>query len=213
MTNIITIAAVFLTGLLCGSFIVWLNSRQRNKQCEPTSQPETTPQYIPSFRLSFVIAPIVLAALCIVIAVGFYPSLPADIEYRFAASSGEIANLTLKTISTLAFSMIMVAAQILCALIAWGTASIIIRLGRSFFKTSPPMFKLDGFIALMSNMVLLPQIILAYLMLDAFIYGVWQRHFMQATHFSIAAIIIGSGIIFVAFIWLLTQARNTVGKQ
>jgi hypothetical protein len=209
--NIITIVAVFAVGLCCGAFIVWLNSRQRSRKQETADQ--SAPQPVvqpaaPAFRLSFVIVPIVLAALCLIVALCFYPSLQSPIAYRFGAS-GEIKS----NMNTVAFVMVMGAAQIIGALIAWGTASVIIKMGHSAFKTSAQQFKLDGFISLMSNMILLPQIIAAYLMLDAFIYNVWQRHFISATYFTIATIIIGSGIIFVVFVRLLLQARSAVNKQ
>ncbi|MCL2615941.1 MAG: hypothetical protein FWD30_03985 [Dehalococcoidia bacterium] len=220
MTSIITIAAVFVGGLLCGAFVVWLNARLRRKQRAPVAQqvPVTQPDACvqagqatynaPVFRLRFVIAPIVLAALCLIAVVSFYASLGSPLAYRFDAA-GEARNVMNKN----AFVIIMVVAQAIGALIVWGLANIIIKMGHSAFKTSEPQFRLDGFITLMSNMILLPQLILAYVMLDAFIYSVWQRHFIPATSFTIGAIIIGSGIIFVAFVLLLTRARRAFNKQ
>lgn len=215
MTNIITIVAVFIVGLLCGAFIIWLNARLRKRQQGAPPQTDATPQSdtaipqdAPVFRLRFVIVPIVLAALCFVAAVAFYSSLQSPIAYRFNAD-GEARN----SMNAAGFVIIMAAMQIIGALIAWGTATIIIRMGHGAFKTSAPQFKLDGLITIMSNMILLPQIIVAYLMLDSFIYNVWQRHFIPATYFTIAAIIIGSAIIFVAFILLLSRARAVVSKQ
>ncbi|MCL2707102.1 MAG: DUF1648 domain-containing protein, partial [Dehalococcoidia bacterium] len=162
----------------------------------------------PVFRVSFIIAPVVLAGLCIIASILFYSSLQPSIAFHFNAD-GEAR----RTMGKIVFTLIMSVAQILGVLISWGTASIIIKLGKSAFKISAPQFKLDGFITLMSNMILLPQIILAYLMLDAFIFNVWQRHFTSVIHFSVAAIIIGSAIIFGAFILLISQARSAVNKQ
>jgi hypothetical protein len=65
----------------------------------------------------------------------------------------------------------------------------------------------------MSNMVLLPQAILAYLMLDAFIYGTWSIHLISFTLFAILAVAVGSLILIFMFIRLSTSARTAINRQ
>ena len=103
--------------------------------------------------------PVTLAVACVIIAAAFAAFLPNPLAFRFLSNGAPRVSMNSYT-----FIILMVAAQIICALAAWGIATTIIRLGHSAFRMSAPHVSLAGYISLMTNMVLLPQIILAYIM-------------------------------------------------
>ena len=213
-STIITIAAVFVAGLLSGVVIFWLMSRQRQVQqkadaASAAAQSASAPPVnAPEFQPRFILAPVILALICLIAAVGFYAFLPSPLAFRFT-TGGVIRSY----MNTTAFVIIMVVAQALCALIAWVIAAVVIKMGQSAFKSSAPQVKLEGYISLMTNMVLLPQLILAYLMFDAFIFGVWEKHLVSVAVFAVATILIGSAVIFYNFIRQISKARSAMNKQ
>ncbi|MCL2140552.1 MAG: hypothetical protein FWH42_02575 [Dehalococcoidia bacterium] len=207
-TNISAIIVVFVLGLLCGALAFWLNSRRLKTHAQPKTSPSEKSHLIPAFRISFVIAPATLAVFAIILSACVFGALPASIDYRFT-SEGVGRN----SMSSIIFVLVLSAIQVICAIIAWGTVSIIVRLSHNYFRDEAPLFKLDGFIMLMSNMVLLPQVILSYFMLDTYIYALWEKHLIPVTTFAFAVIIIGSLIILSTFIWLVSSARNSLNKQ
>jgi uncharacterized membrane protein len=218
--TILIIAAVFLAGLALGALIISLVLRRRNvpvareqtapaKPFKPAVEASTSGQPPPLvFRLRYIAAPLILAVTCLVIALAFVPALPSPLGFRFAGD-GTVLTATNKY----AFIALMLAAQIVCALAAWAIARTIIRMGRRALKTTQPQIPLDGYIALMSNMILLPQLILAYIMLDALIHGMWERHLISAGLFSILTIAIGSLILIFMFARMLSRAQNVMNKH
>ena len=210
--TILIIAAVFLTGLASGALIIWWVLRRHKTAPAPEktldmarstpivekaapvmAQPEPL-----VFRPIFVLAPLFLTIACLIIALVFVFFLPSPLAFRFN-SDGSVTTYMNKYV----FVIMMAAAQLLCALAAWTVAQVIVRLGKKMYQASEPQMDLTGFVALMSNMVLLPQVILAYLMLDTFIYGVWSRHLIISTRtFAFTAVVIGSAILCAMFIRL-----------
>ncbi len=220
--TILIIAAVFLAGLALGAFIIWVVLRRRKTppapekealtaQSKPNvemSKTQATQAPPLAFRWSHVAAPSSLAVICLIIAVAFVSYLPSPLGFRFN-SDGAVRMF----INTYTFIALMIAAQIVCALAAWGIANAIISMGHKAFKASQPQVSLDAYISLMSNMVLLPQLILAYIMLDAFIYGVWTRHIVSVGVFSILTIAIGSLVLISMFMRQLARANRIMNKR
>jgi hypothetical protein len=66
---------------------------------------------------------------------------------------------------------------------------------------------------IISNMILLPQIILGYLLFDAFYAAKFAKHLMPMSTFSICTLVIGSLVIFMSFIWLFVHAKNTINQK
>jgi hypothetical protein len=230
--TILIIAAVFLIGIGLGAMIILVVLRRRQPPLKPRPAPasfvpiiatshETQPKpiikhepetfsksYPLVFRLSYVAAPLILAGMCSLIAVGFVASLPDPLPFRFDSNE-----TILTSMNKYAFVILMVALQFIAALIAIVIAQTIVKVSKNMFKASEAPTKLDGFVSLMSNMVLLPQVILAYLMLDAFIYGTWSVHLVSFTLFAILAVAIGSLVIIYMFTRLSASARSAINKQ
>lgn len=216
--TILVVAAVFIAGLALGALIISLVLRRRNvplsketnlsKPALPDNKLSSTQVGPLVFRWNFVVAPLVLAIACLLTTLAFIFYLPSQLAFRFNPD-GSVLN----TMNKYIFAMLIVASQSLCALAALSIARAIVRLGKRMYKAGEPQMNLSGFVSLMSNMVLLPQVILAYLMLDAFIYGVWSRHLISTRTFAITAIVIGSAILPVLFTRLASRARGALNKQ
>jgi len=220
--TIIIFAAVFLAGLALGAFIIWFVLRRRKSPPsteKPASVAQSTPVYEtpdrqenkPSplvFRINYVIAPVILAAVCLIIAVAFVAFLPSPLAFRFD-SDGSV----LTSMNKYAFVILMVALQIFSALAALAIAQAIVKVSRNMFKASEVPLRLDDFVSLMSNMVLLLQAILAYLMLDAFIYAIWSIHLLSFTLFAVLAVAIGSFVLIFMFVRLASRARSAIKQQ
>jgi uncharacterized membrane protein len=212
--SVFIIVGVFIAGLLSGAlFITWI--LRRRKPALQTTIPVSPTQAVSQvkadrlvFRLSYVITPVLLCIASLVTAVVFTFYLPARLAFRFDQNGSPVIYM-----SKPLFVMLMVTAQILCAVAAWGIAEIVVRMGKSAFLTSPPQFKLDNMVFLMCNMILLPQVILAYIMLDVFIYGVWTRHLISLGIFSILTLAFGSIVIITMLTRVLSQARSATGNN
>jgi len=222
ISTILIIAAVFLAGLGLGAFIIWFVLRRRKAspsnekqgpiaQSKPVLETPDRQEDKPSplvFHMSYVITPITLAIVCLIVAAAFVAFLPSPLAFRFT-SNGAVH----MSMNTYIFTGLMIVGQIICALAAWAIANTIIRMGRNAFKSSQPQVPLGAYISLMANMVLLPQLILAYIMLDAFIYGVWTRHLIPVGVFSILTIAIGSLVLITMFMRLLSRANSIMNKR
>ncbi len=209
--SIIVIVIVFVAGLVSGGLFISWTLRRRNLVQTPTpavlSRDSGKPQGL-VFRISYVIMPVILSAASIVASVAFAAYLPSQIAFRFDSNG-----IPAMYMSKYAFIIIMVTAQALCAAAACGIAGIVVRMEKSSFRTGIPQFPLGGMVSLMCNMILLPQLILACIMADAFIYGTWSRHVFPVGVFSILTIAIGSGVIITVFIRVLTKARDAFNKR
>ena len=109
------------------------------------------------FRWKYILLPLVFLLLSVVLLVVFYPQLDADVAFRFSTDGTPKSWLGRGTI--LALTLLP---QLLFVISAFGIALIISRLGRSLNQMSSA-FKPQYLIILMSNMVLLPQIIFNYI--------------------------------------------------
>ena len=147
------------------------------------------------FRRSYIAGPLILAVLCLITALLFVFQSPNPIAVRFDSQGAATT-----TMSKFVFVALIMLSQAIGIFIAAAIAQSVIRIGRNLLKTGPPPAELGGFIILMSHMVLLPQVIIAYLMLDVFIYALWERHLISALLFSLIVIlasIVVFGIVFV----------------
>jgi uncharacterized membrane protein len=220
--TVLIISAVFLVGLASGALIILWVLRNHKMVSAPEktldvarstpivekAAPLMAPLKPLVFRPIYVLAPLILAITCLIIALAFVSFLPSPLAFRFNSDGSALTSM-----NKYVFVILMAAAQLLCALAAWSVAQVIVGLGKKIYKASEPQMDLSGFVALMSNMVLLPQVIMAYLMLDAFIYGVWSGHLISTRNFAFTAVVIGSAILCAMFIRLASRARSALNKQ
>lgn len=161
-----------------------------------------------TFRFNYVFLPCLLAGACIVLAGVFYSRLPTELGLRFQADGTPLNLLNKGT-----FVALMLGLQAGVAATAFFIAAIFLKLAGVMARNSVLPANLPGFIFLMSNMLLLPQIILGYLMLDSFIYGLNGTHTFSLGIFALWVVGIGTIILFILFGRLLVQLRSRDNKK
>jgi len=200
-SNIAVIALVFLIGLVLGGAGIWLFGRRRTPTPrDPVAKP---PAAGPSFRISFIILPAAVAFSTIIALAILYPSLPAELAFRFT-SSGEPQS----TIDKGLFIGLMIGAQIIVVGLATAVAFGIVSLARRMLKENQATIDPGHVIWLMVNMLVLPQLLVAFVALDAAYYAFAETHIMTPWLFSILAIAIGTLAIIALFSRSFNEARR-----
>ena len=153
---------------------------------------ETTPGESIPFRWRYIILPLAILLLSVILAAYFYHLLPREIAYHFQDGTPD------KWMSRGAITAWMLTPQLLFALlsaaIVWGTT----KLSARFQQTASSW--VEKILSLMGNMVALPQIILAFAMLDIFSYNAYEIHLMPLWIFAVIVMGLGGmalGIFFV----------------
>jgi uncharacterized membrane protein len=160
------------------------------------------------FRWSYVLAPLLLTVLCLIVALAFLFFLPNPLAFRFNSDGSPLT-----TMNTYTFVTLMIVVQVLCASVAAVIVQSIVKMSQRVYKGVETPASLDGMVYLLSNMVLLPQAILAYLMLDALIYGVWKIHVISFSLFAILAVLIGTAVLAIQFVRAASGAKHGVAGR
>jgi len=201
---IIILIVIFLLGL-GGGAIAWFLFRQRQavKRLEPIKEgvKEVTKKEPQPFRWSYIIAPIVILSLSIILTAFFSHRLPSEVAYHFASDGTPD-----KWLSRGAAIAWAVAPQLFLTLLAvaitWGTT----RMGRFFGQIESAWIKPERVLAFMGNMMVLPQIILFFAMLNIFSYNSYLTQLMSVWVFALIIMVLGGIIIGIFFIQTIRRA-------
>ena len=161
-----------------------------------------------SFHWKYIILPLAVFFLSIILAAYFFRLLPVEVAYYFQDGSPE------KWMSRSAIIAWMLIPQffflLLSVFIVWG----MIKLSARFQQSASAM--VEKVLALMGNMVVMPQIILSFAMLDIFSYNAYQTHIMPLWIFALIVMVLGGlvlGIFFVAVIWQVWRLSGRSFKE
>jgi heme/copper-type cytochrome/quinol oxidase subunit 2 len=148
----------------------------------------------PKIRFSYFMLPVIILLLSVVAVIFFYPKLPETVNLR--PDSGDAAN-----ISRFVAVLWAIIPQMLMALIAmvitYGTTKI-----RALFaqESETGVKQLENILLVMSNMVIIPQLILLVAMLNIFSYNSFQTNISFVWWISLAVIFIGIAFLSVFFV-------------
>ena len=191
---------IFLLGLVVGGGVIWFVSnfirRMRSKQTDNVTHTAL------KFRWMYLVIPFILLLFSIVIVLVAYPSLPESVAYRFSTGGAPRSYFPRAT-----FVSLMLGAQLFITVLVGGLAVGIVQFGNSLLKKSALQFNAQGVTWLMSNMLVLPQVILAFILLDSSYYALQLEHLMTPWLFSLIAVACGSVILLFVFIQTFTQIR------
>ena len=188
----IIIAAVAIGGA------IWVVSRiRRSAQGEKaTRKAERLP-----FRWSYVILPLAILLLSIILTAYFYHLLPTEVAYHLKPEGSPD-----KWLSRGAIIAWMLTPQLFLTLVAGGITWGVTKLGIASRQPEGAWIKPERVLSFMGNMVALPQIILAFAMLDIFSYNSYQVHIMPLWIFALIVMGLGAIILGVFFILAMRQA-------
>jgi uncharacterized membrane protein len=125
----------------------------------------------------------------------FYHLLPAEVAVHFEADGTPDGWLS--------SSMTMVLAllpQFLLALIGVALAWVMARLASRLWPREGTRADPRTIVALMGNMIALPQIVFGFAMADIFVYNAYQIHLPPLWIFAVALMVVGGIIIGVVFV-------------
>jgi hypothetical protein len=165
----------------------------------------TTQKIILPFRLRYVILPLAMLLISVIVVAFFYRILPADVAYRFenGAPGGWLSRGAIIT-GTLATQVVL---TILAIAIVWVT----IRISARFPVVPTPL--VDRLLIIMGNMVALPQIVLAFAMLNIFSYNAYQIQLMSPLVFALLVAALGLIALGVLFTVAVRQLGASRGKS
>ena len=151
--------------------------------------------------------PLAILFISVILIAFFYRLLPAELAYSFKpgaadnwASRGAVIAWTLVP----QFILAMVAAAIV-----WG----VIKLSKRFGQSEGNWIRPGKVLSLMGNMLALPQTILAFAMLDIFVYNTYQTHLIPLWVFAMIVMALGGVYLGIFFIQALRQVADRSLKE
>jgi uncharacterized membrane protein len=201
---IVVIALVFIIGLACGGGLIWIFlRRQKVVKSAGEARPIIKTATALRFHIGLVALPLALFLLCSILVIAFYPSLPLEVAYRFSSTG-----VAKGWLGREAFVAVMLGAQLIFLLASWVIAAALTRIGQQMLQSSRLPASPGRMIWLMANMVSLPQLIAAFIMVDAIIFARSQHHIMTPWLFALLAIALGSIVLIILFMQSIKQSRN-----
>jgi uncharacterized membrane protein len=178
------------------------SQKQTATQTKLDEQPPAAekPQNKVGFRWSYIVLPLVLLVVSAGITIYFYDKLPDEVDWRFNSDSSPVS----RNMIILWAIIPQVLLTLLAVIIAYGTT----RISHMFDETSAAGIKLDTILLVMSNMVILPQLILIFAMLNIFSYNSFQTRIGFTWWIALAIIIAGLVLLSIFFIRAIRKIRS-----
>jgi uncharacterized membrane protein len=154
-----------------------------------------------SFRWSYAAVPLAVLLLMAALSAYFYHLLPAEVAVHFEDG---LADGWLSRQATLVLALLPQALLALIGLaLAWVTTRMMARSWPEGTKTNPRTI-----IAVMGNMVALPQIVFGFAMADIFVYNAYQIHLPALWIVALVIMVAGGVIIGVVFSRAIRRERS-----
>lgn len=203
---VVIVALLFLGGAV--TLFVLLGKRQAAKKSSTTmgagAMAETPSDASPGFRWKYVLLPLVLFIFTVAAAVYFYPLLPARIGYHFGDGGSPDA-----WVDKGLFVALMLVLQLILSVAAGAIGLIVTKLAEMMKAGSVSIRSLGGVIAVMTNMVALPQLLVFFVVLDIFTYNAYGAHFLSSAILATLVIVLGSFVLVFFFYRAMQQTRTT----
>jgi len=146
------------------------------------------------FRWSYVVLPLVVLLLLVGLSAYFYHLLPAEVAVHF--ENGE-PDGWLSPLMTMVLALLP---QILLAAVALILAFVMTRLASRFWPPEGTKINLKTIVALMGNMIALPQIVFGFAIADIFVYNAYHIHLPPLWIFALMFMVVGGIVIGVVFV-------------
>jgi len=197
----ILLIAILLFGL-GGIATIWLFRRYRKVARSKAIQEQAPTDGLP-FRWSYVILPVVLLFLSVIAVAFFYRLLPDEVAYHFKTDGSPDRWLGREVITAW-----MLVPQFLLTLLAVAVTMGIARLGVLSQSPNGGSIKPGNVLALMGNMIGLPQLVIGFAMLDIFSYNSYGIHLMPLWVFALIVMGAGGVILGIIMVSVARRARN-----
>jgi uncharacterized membrane protein len=170
---------------------------------EPVNK--TTSEKNITFRWTHIALPAAVLLISVILTACFYGLLPPEVAYHFEDGSPD---QWMSRGAIIAWLVIPQFVLVILGLAISGGSAI---LGTRFVQTEKdPLSKV---LLIMGNMVVLPQIILAFAMLDIFLYNAYRIHLMPLWIFALVVLVLGGIVLGIFFIQALRPFRGLPDKS
>ncbi len=213
MNIILPVLFVFILLSLGAGLAIWYVFRKQSKENSTSVNKETqAPEELAlqfSFKWRYVIVPVIILLASTIAVIFFYRSLPASLAYHFTEDgSGD------RWLSREWFTVIMLLCQFILTCVGAATALIVAKVGQwSGIAGAIPVKAFPDVITVMSNMVVLPQLILSFAMLDVFSYNAYQIHLFSVFIFAILVMVVGGLLLAFLFFRAIRKTRVARGNH
>jgi uncharacterized membrane protein len=202
------VVAVFVVLVLGGAALMWFGLRRRRIVAVPTSltvqtaAPAMGAVRLP-FRWSYVAVPLAVLAVTVGAAVFFYRLLPPRIVFGYG--EGGVATRDGGRDVIIA---ILLAGQVVFAFGSAAVALIVAKIAERVAKGGAAIATAaQSITSVMSNMVVLPQLILCYLTLDILVFNARGMRLPSVLLFTVLVIAVGGAVLGVLLVRAIQQAR------
>jgi uncharacterized membrane protein len=158
-----------------------------------------------TFHWGYIILPLAIFILSVILIAFFYRLLPSEVAYKFQSDDSPE-----KWLSRNAIILWTIIPQLIFVILAGAITMGMSMLSRRFIQPGSTGIKPERVISLMGNMVVLPQLILCFAMLDIFSYNSYQVHLLPLWTIALIVVIIGSIILGVLFFQTIRQAQRVI---
>jgi uncharacterized membrane protein len=155
------------------------------------------------FRWNYAILPVVFFALSIILAVCFYPLLPDDVAYHFQNDMPD------RWLSRGSFLGWMIIPQVVFTLLALAIVRLTMLISRYMPGKDSP---LKDVLRIMGNMMVLPQIVFVFAMIDFFLYNAYQTNLIPLWIFTLIILVVGAAVLAILFLRAIHRARRQQAK-
>ncbi len=154
------------------------------------------------FHLKYVLLPLAVLFLSVILFAIFYFQLSPQVAYRFSADG-----LSTSTASRGMLAAYMLLPHLIFVLLGGGVSGTIIKIGGSLGELSQSLNP-ERLIMLIGNIIVLPQIVFSFIMLDIFSYNINGSHLMPVWLFAVIVMIIGGIVLTLFLVSTYRRSRN-----
>lgn len=212
MAYVVILLIVFAAAGLGGGAVLWLAFNRKKTSQNRTSSTGNSPSEeratgLP-FRWRYVLLPLLVLLVSVIAIAYFYRLLPSEVSFSLGASS------TAKLIGRDLFVAMMAAPQFLLAMAGATVAHLIARVANRYVQDgSAPAPPFESIMTIMSNMVVLPQLVLCYAMFDVFVSNVYEVRLPAIYLFGILVMVLGGAILGFFFLKAFQQTRGLRSRR
>ena len=187
---------------------MWLALRQKEQTARmspPANElsPPAAPEVRLPFRWRYVVAPHLVLLVSVLASGYFYRLLPSEIAYGYGSDESPAGY-----VSRGLLLLVLLAPQFILAFMSAAVAHIVARVGTRFVRDgSAPAAAIESIATVMSNMVVLPQLVLCYAMLDLFTYNAYETRLPPMYIFAVVVMLVGGALLGLFFLRAVQQAR------
>jgi hypothetical protein len=160
------------------------------------------------FQLRFIVLPLAVCIISMIVLIATVGDYPDKVPFRFG-TDGEIT----KKMAIGSFLLLMIGAQVGIALLNIILNFVLVKMSAWFTKNSPMTFNASIMQFIVTNIFLIPQIALSYILINASYYCTNGSILMPPVQFILYLIILSFLALIVLFIRAYQQSKKVMFKE